>query len=883
MPWAESGMMTRCRSWPWAVVPGPHEQQPGQLAGRPGGRLQGGGGHAGDLAQRLFQLDQQLQPALGAGGRGGRVDLGQAGQGGHRVADLGVVLHGARAQRVGPEVDRELPVAEPGEVADEVALGHLGQRQPARRGGGRPGPAPPRAARGPRWCAAGSAWRPGTDSSNSVGSASWPSSGALAARPPAAGRDEVVRASPHRLVEGRDVGVDLGPGPSLGHRHQQAVAASSAPTDRRRRARQVARATPARNPSSASRSTTTRRPAPECARRTPAPPAASPVSGSTPVEAEQAVPAVAGAPGAAQGHLGQARRCPASPAGSAAVTAISVWLVQTLRGGLLPSDVLLPGPQRGHVGPAALGVDRLADQAAGQPADLVQGAGEQPEVGAAEAQGRAEGLALPHHHVGAPVARATAGCRPTPGRPPRPAARRCGRSRPGPRPGPRGSPGSWGSRPRPPRAAAVGRTPSRPSRGPPVHQGHLDQLVAGARGEGGQHGPPVRVDPGRHPHLVAAGRRHPQVDRLDQGAGPVVERGVGHRQAGQAGHHGLELEHRLEHALGHLGLVGRVGGHELRPEARARPPGAPRGRRPRPRRSTPGRSARARLAAARSSSGRARRARARPRARSRPPARRSAAGTAAKSSSSEREPEEPEHGRQVVVGVGQVVGHQVALPWPLGHEAAGRRRWPGRCPAPDLDGDRGRRPRRPGRGVEEGQGDAPARASGEKLPLVTVADGGPARPGRRPRRGAAGGRRPRGPAAAVGAARRPARRSRAARPRNSPLSQPTTQPSPAWSGVMPGPELVAVQRQAGLEAQGVAGPQAGRHDPGVEHGLARTPGPPRPARRTRPRPRRCSRSRPPRHAGPRHAKVVTREAAARPPPRGPPGPAGAGRRGPARR
>ena len=36
---------------------------------------------------------------------------------------------------------------------------------------------------------------------------------------------------------------------------------------------------------------------------------------------------------------------------------------------------------------------------------------------------------------------------------------------------------------------------------------------------------------------------------------------------------------------------------------------------------------------------------------------------------------------------------------------------------------------------------------------------------------------------------------------------------------MPGPQLVAVQRQAHLEAQGVAGAQASRGDPGAGHGV----------------------------------------------------------------
>ena len=43
----------------------------------------------------------------------------------------------------------------------------------------------------------------------------------------------------------------------------------------------------------------------------------------------------------------------------------------------------------------------------------------------------------------------------------------------------------------------------------------------------------------------------------------------------------------------------------------------------------------------------------------------------------------------------------------------------------------------------------------------------------------------------------------------SPLFQATTQPSPACSGVMPGTELVAVQRQAGFEPQRVAGAEPG--------------------------------------------------------------------------
>src|SRR5664279_6438879 len=100
----------------------------GELTGRTRGGLQRGGGHAGDLAQRLLQLHQQGEPALGERGGRGRVYAGQAGEPGHRVAYLGVVLHGARPQGIGTEVHRELAMREAGEVGHQVPFGHLGHR-----------------------------------------------------------------------------------------------------------------------------------------------------------------------------------------------------------------------------------------------------------------------------------------------------------------------------------------------------------------------------------------------------------------------------------------------------------------------------------------------------------------------------------------------------------------------------------------------------------------------------------------------------------------------------------------------------------------------------------------------------------------------------------
>ncbi len=60
-------------------VPGAHEKQAGQLPCRAGGRLKCCRRHAGDLAESLFELDEQLEPTLGAAFRGARVNVGEPG------------------------------------------------------------------------------------------------------------------------------------------------------------------------------------------------------------------------------------------------------------------------------------------------------------------------------------------------------------------------------------------------------------------------------------------------------------------------------------------------------------------------------------------------------------------------------------------------------------------------------------------------------------------------------------------------------------------------------------------------------------------------------------------------------------------------------------
>ncbi len=546
------------------VEPGPHEQESGELARRPGRGLQGGGGHAGDLAQRLFELDQELEPPLGAvGGRGG-MDVGQAGQAGHGVADLGVVLHGARAQRVGAEIDGELAVAETGEVADEVALRHLGQ---CHRGG------PPMVLghellERPTSGTSGRPELPGRVAPAGRARRAWARcrgrAGAHSAAPTTRSGSRISEVVHHHRTafsKADDEGVDLGPGATFGHGHEEPVA-------RRRRCSLGSRATPARNPSSAIRSmtisaSTGRRTA--NSRSTGRPPAASTPGTSRGRRGSSAPPGPSAAP---------PRPGPTSPASQLdGGRHRHQGLVGADVGGrLLPADVLLAGPQGRHVGPPALGVDGLAHQAPGQPPDLVQ---------ARRRTGPGRGRRSP------------GACR-RPGPPPPPRRRPARRASAGRRRPP-------GRRP-PPAAAPVrshsARASARSSRQPEIvgvgDHDDAGRIVAGDAADAqsvvpvpragrrpdrwpvpaakvAEHRPPVGWTPCGHPDAWRPVAADGQVDRLDERRRPVVERGVGHRQAGQPGHHGLVLEDGLQHALGHLGLVGGVGGHELR--ARRQGPG----------------------------------------------------------------------------------------------------------------------------------------------------------------------------------------------------------------------------------------------------------------------------------------------------------------------
>ena len=411
---------------PWrdaavGVVVGAHQQEPGQLAGRAGRRLQRRGVHAGDRAQGVLELHEQLEPPLARRAGVAGWTSARPGQGGDLVADLRVVLHRARPERVGAEVDRELPVLEPGEVRHQVALGHLGQRDrlvaPMPRGPARerrPGTPVVRS-----W----QPGRPGSESSKSVGSASAPEQrrARRAARPAAAAGPPSDRSSRTALASRAHEGVDLGLGPPLGHRDEEAVRRRRPRATGHRRRRPVGDGHPAekalvdepvdRDLGRIGRRTANSRKDRAVRRRsTPPRPAAAPGSSAC--------------PGRSAGPPRPARR--PQPAELDGRGDRHQGLVRAdVRRRLLAADVLLARPQRRHVARRALDVDRLADEparAAGGPGR--EATGEQPEVRAAEAERRCRAPGPRRRRRRRRTRPARAARRRRPGRPRRRGARR---------------------------------------------------------------------------------------------------------------------------------------------------------------------------------------------------------------------------------------------------------------------------------------------------------------------------------------------------------------------------------------------------------------------------------------------------------------------------
>ena len=115
-----------------------HEHEPGELALRPGGRLQRHGRKSRDLGEDLLQVPHQLERALGVLVLRMRVQVAEPRERGSALVDARVVLHRAGAERVEARVDPEGAVGERREVPHDLRLGELGKARrvcPAQAGG----------------------------------------------------------------------------------------------------------------------------------------------------------------------------------------------------------------------------------------------------------------------------------------------------------------------------------------------------------------------------------------------------------------------------------------------------------------------------------------------------------------------------------------------------------------------------------------------------------------------------------------------------------------------------------------------------------------------------------------------------------------------------
>ncbi len=109
------------------LVVGAREQQPGQLAVRPGRWLKADVLEPGELRKRALEAPHQLQRPLGAGRILGGVKPGMAGERRDPLVQPRVVLHRARPERVGARVQVEVPARQAVVVAHDLGLGDLGQ------------------------------------------------------------------------------------------------------------------------------------------------------------------------------------------------------------------------------------------------------------------------------------------------------------------------------------------------------------------------------------------------------------------------------------------------------------------------------------------------------------------------------------------------------------------------------------------------------------------------------------------------------------------------------------------------------------------------------------------------------------------------------------
>ena len=221
--------------------------------------------------------------------------------------------------------------------------------------------------------------------------------------------------------------------------------------------------------------------------------------------------------------------------------------------GLLAPDVLLAGLEGEAHRRTAGGVDRDAHQAPGQRAAQLVRHRHEPGVRAAGAHRHTEALGGSDRNVGAPLAWwGQQGAR-----------QQVGGDR---HQGPRLVQGS-GQRAEVADRAVGGRVGEQRSEvvgGFDATAARIDQVQLDAQGRRprGDHGDHLRVAANVDEKLGGLALRlaTAQGERLGGRGGLVEQRRTGEVQAGQVLHHGLEVEQRLQAALGDLGLVRGVGG-----------------------------------------------------------------------------------------------------------------------------------------------------------------------------------------------------------------------------------------------------------------------------------------------------------------------------------
>ena len=168
------------------LVPGADYEQPGQLTGGAGGRLQGRGGHTRDSGTGRWSSPTAAPTIPGhmAPAWPGARSQGQATPPPRRTP-WGCTS--SCKTREGRRRGRPSTACGIGAVICATRSRSRSRPAPAARGGARrPGPAPRPATQGPRWSGTKRNGGPGTEKSKIVGSSSWPSSGAELAFPPGA-------------------------------------------------------------------------------------------------------------------------------------------------------------------------------------------------------------------------------------------------------------------------------------------------------------------------------------------------------------------------------------------------------------------------------------------------------------------------------------------------------------------------------------------------------------------------------------------------------------------------------------------------------------------------------------------------------------------------